>query len=673
MTADLKGLTRVIEQSQRTVAVVDPEGLCFSRAWCLLEMHKAASSKQETQSSTGGQGPNYAGCVGKLEVSLCITVSLLEVWSSVNLSTPPCASDCMYGCERCDANELISIFVFHSQLLTSLVARCDEETISNIIYNLNIERATATNDEDALRIKALIEKETGTAEFNGLLKRAIVQGLSSLVEVLATSEQQDPDEVGSLAALVGMIMNRQGMYHEAATMSARAASLMMRDSGLSETVQVAHALNNAALSQYLGGNYKSAEEGHMRVLKLRERLLGSAHPEVALSVHNLARAKMAMRNTREAEFLMQRALAILEAQYGPSGMEVAPVLNSLGALFLEEGRICAAEACLQRALKINKTHRGDSHPDTAASIFEIGKLSQAQGNLSQATSHFQQALSVWEITMGPCHPNTAEAMAKLGGLFLIRRDCSLEADAMLQHSVECYRNLYGLNNAKSAAVQCQLAEAKLQLGHSIDAMDLLISSLRVFVCQLGNHHPETIAAVKQIASVFTTTGNCKAASSVLNVAAKLIQENKVSLEADVTSLDRDIDIAKVFGQQERYSVEAIGRPASSNIDASSIFDTSGAEHPVDCTIGQLLSLQAWEGHDDAISGSLDVQIYQTMAGFETRVLETLNSPKGRPCDRLWNSATDISCVDRLEISQKFGTVKATMNALAFVTASASLR
>jgi hypothetical protein len=46
MEEDLKGMTRVIEETERTVVVIDKHGACFSRAWCLLEMQIAASCKQ---------------------------------------------------------------------------------------------------------------------------------------------------------------------------------------------------------------------------------------------------------------------------------------------------------------------------------------------------------------------------------------------------------------------------------------------------------------------------------------------------------------------------------------------------------------------------------------------------------------------------------------------------
>lgn len=73
--AALDCLEDVVEQvTKRTLVILDPEGTCFGRAWCLLEHHTAviASSRSKPPAALAGRGGSPSDgtyfATGKLEI-----------------------------------------------------------------------------------------------------------------------------------------------------------------------------------------------------------------------------------------------------------------------------------------------------------------------------------------------------------------------------------------------------------------------------------------------------------------------------------------------------------------------------------------------------------------------------------------------------------------------------
>ena len=73
---------------------------------------------------------------------------------------------------------------------------------------------------------------------------------------------------------------------------------------------VATSLNNLAVLYRDQGKYAEAEPLYQRALAIREKALGSDHPDVAASLNNLAELYRDQGKYAEAEPLYQRALAI---------------------------------------------------------------------------------------------------------------------------------------------------------------------------------------------------------------------------------------------------------------------------------------------------------------------------------------------------------------------------
>ena len=105
----------------------------------------------------------------------------------------------------------------------------------------------------------------------------------------------------------GAAAYQQGKYAEAAK-QIRAAVEEAREFGPADR-RLAASLNNLAAIFDAQGKYAEAEPLHQRALAIREKALGSEHPDVAQSLNNLAEVYGAQARYAEAEPLHKRALA----------------------------------------------------------------------------------------------------------------------------------------------------------------------------------------------------------------------------------------------------------------------------------------------------------------------------------------------------------------------------
>jgi len=113
------------------------------------------------------------------------------------------------------------------------------------------------------------------------------------------------------------------------------------------------------------GKYGEAEGLFKRVLAIREKALGSRHPDVGQTLHNLAFAYTNQGKYTDAEGLYKRALVIREKALGTSHPDLAQTLNNLALVYRAQGKYSEAEGLFERALAIREKALGASHPDVA--------------------------------------------------------------------------------------------------------------------------------------------------------------------------------------------------------------------------------------------------------------------------------------------------------------------
>ena len=122
-------------------------------------------------------------------------------------------------------------------------------------------------------------------------------------------------------------------------------------------------IGSAVLRRCRSSGKQDAEQAFQKALTLREKLLGTGDPDVAVTLSDLAVLYQSEGLPAKSEPLFQRSLQISERILGYQHPRLAKVLNNLGVLYASELQFTRAEAAFRRALSIDEKALPPEHPD----------------------------------------------------------------------------------------------------------------------------------------------------------------------------------------------------------------------------------------------------------------------------------------------------------------------
>ncbi|WP_308796484.1 tetratricopeptide repeat protein [Tolypothrix sp. FACHB-123] len=307
---------------------------------------------------------------------------------------------------------------------------------------------------------------------------------------------------------------RQGKYSQAIPLAERALAIREKVLG-TEHPLVALGLNNlAALYSSVGSNAK-AESLYLRSLAIQEKLLGREHPDVALSLNNLAALYSSVGSHVKAESLYLRSLAIEEKLLGREHPNVAQTLNNLAELYREQGDYTKAEPLYLRSLAIYEKALGKEHPNVALSLNNLALLYQSQGSYAKAEGLYLRALRISEKILGEEHPLMATNLNNLAELYRLQGSYA-KAEPLYLRSLTILEKVLGKENPTVALGLNNLALIYKLQGSYTKAEPLYLRSLTILEKILGKEHPDVALSLHNLAELYRSQGsNVKAESLYL--------------------------------------------------------------------------------------------------------------------------------------------------------------
>jgi tetratricopeptide (TPR) repeat protein len=197
------------------------------------------------------------------------------------------------------------------------------------------------------------------------------------LDAFLAAESSRHDEIGAEAAanLVYVVGYQQG-HHEDAKKWARIAEAVLSRLGGHDLLR-AWLLNDLGAVFYTEGE-KDRAVGLMKdSIRLKEKALGSEHPDVGISEGNLA------------------------------------------IMLAELGRHEEALKHVQRSLTLMQSGLGRSHPDAAIQLSNRGEILNALGRPVEARTSFEEARSIWEREVGQDTPSLGYALTGIGSSYLL--------------------------------------------------------------------------------------------------------------------------------------------------------------------------------------------------------------------------------------------------------------
>ncbi|XYI00861.1 tetratricopeptide repeat protein [Sorangium sp. So ce1128] len=292
----------------------------------------------------------------------------------------------------------------------------------------------------------------------------------------------------------------------------------------SDALEEAERLNREVVALYGHGRFDAAISLAERVLALREKALGSEHPDVAMSLNNLALLYDTKGDYAKAEPLHQRALRIKEKELGSEHPDVATSLNNLASLYQTEGDYAKAEPLYQRALRILEKALGSEHPDVATLLDNLASLYFTKEDYAKAEPLFQRALRILEKALGSEHPDVATSLNNLASLYQTEGDYA-RAEPLFQRALRILEKALGSEHPNVAASLNNLAALYHSKGDYARAEPLLQRALRIREKALGTEHPDVATSLSNLAALHQARGDAPLALRMLEQAASIEDRN----------------------------------------------------------------------------------------------------------------------------------------------------
>ena len=148
-------------------------------------------------------------------------------------------------------------------------------------------------------------------------------------------------------------------------------------------------------------------------MDVRQRRLGSDHPDTLTSQNNLASAYQDAGRTAEAIRLYELNLEVRDELLGPDHPSSLTSRSNLAAAYRDGGRVAEAIPLFEETLAGRERVLGPDHPDTRTSRKNLASAYQDAGRDAEAIPLLEQALAGRERVLRPDHPDTQTSPADL--------------------------------------------------------------------------------------------------------------------------------------------------------------------------------------------------------------------------------------------------------------------
>ena len=346
---------------------------------------------------------------------------------------------------------------------------------------------------------------------------------------------------------------------------------------------MATSYNNLALVYKDQGKYKQAEELYKKAMQISERILGEEHPTTAASYNNLAGVYEDQGKYREAEELYKKAMQISERILGKENPTTAASYNNLAGVYEEQGKYKQAEELYKKAIQISERVQGEENPATTTSYNNLAWVYQAQGKYREAEELYKKAMQIRERVLGKDHPDTATSYNNLAGVYQ-EQGKYREAEELYKKAMQISERVLGEDHLITAASYNNLAGVYEAQGRYREAEELYKKAIQIEERVLGEDHPDTATSYNNLSGVYRKQGKYREVEELYKKAMQ-IRERVLGEDHPATTTSYN-NLAGVYQAQGKYrEAEELYKKAMQIRER-----VLGEDHPATATIYNNLAL-----------------------------------------------------------------------------------
>lgn len=270
-------------------------------------------------------------------------------------------------------------------------------------------------------------------------------------------------------------------------------------------------LRAAELTFHLAGVYRAlgdlaeAKRLHEDALVVRERVLGSEHPDIAASLISLGNIRASMGENAEAKRLHERAYDLQVRTLGPDHPELIHTLNNLATVDYQTGELSAARTLLEHALSIGERTVGTDHPDLGNVVYNLGNVHKSLGDALTARRYYERSLALRSRSLGSEHPSVAFSANGIGITLLATGEFAAAKQA-IEHAVTILEKALRPDHPDIAPMLSNLGNIHRALEEHERGRELYARALRIFETARGPDHPDVARTLINLAESLREAG-----------------------------------------------------------------------------------------------------------------------------------------------------------------------
>lgn len=331
---------------------------------------------------------------------------------------------------------LPSIYISYDELIDLLMVSNENKSQFNEDLNYLRDKGLINETDDGSFTCHQVLQEIVRNDFNPTVEdcKALIDSISLKLEYDPASNpiekvrylpfaesilyniKEENEKIASLAHNMNDVYDSIGEYKKAIECELKA--IKIRERLCADSLELAQSYNDIAVSYRRENNLKESLIYHRKALKLRRKLFGDKHPDLAESYMNIATVYYE-NNTRRAIKLYNIALSLLDiatAENIELLVKKYNIYDGLGMCFLLIGEYVEAQKFIEYSLKIQREiHKNETHPDIISSMKNLGAVLSHQHKHSDAKVIFKKVLELQISIYKNDHPfvlDTAQILNK---------------------------------------------------------------------------------------------------------------------------------------------------------------------------------------------------------------------------------------------------------------------
>lgn len=371
-----------------------------------------------------------------------------------------------------------------------------------VLEHVDQTRSRLLGEDDPLRLAtlsnlAVLYDQSGNPKRAELIHREI---LAARVRTLGDSH---PDVANSYHNL-GTCLSEQRQLEEAEAMLRTA--LQLREPGSSEApAAFASTVDNLAVLCQRKGDFAEAEMLYLKALGIRELSVGKQHVDYALSLNNLGYFRQTRGDLKTAERFFREAAEIYKSARGPAHPDYALALDNLANVILDQGRVDVAEPLFRQSLDIRKSALGPRHRRTLESMNNHALAYSQMGDHDLARRLFQDVADACESEFGPDDRGVATALNNLAMEYLDLKEITQEdlerAEACIRRTIAIHRQIQGPNGVDVQTAFSNLGMVLHRLERDDESIAAYKESLRIVAAVFGENDERYARSLNNLAYV----------------------------------------------------------------------------------------------------------------------------------------------------------------------------